>query len=63
MKIGTTIKELLNKYIKKYHGNTNFQLKFLFNTGRLEINDYRKIEDVFKSASFIMTNPKITVIN
>ena len=63
MKIGTTIKELLNKYIKQYHGNINFQLKFLYNARRLEINEERKIEDVFKNFLFIMTNPTITVIN
>ena len=62
-KCGTTIEELLDKYIQKYYGNTNPKLNFVFNGISLMRNDKRKIENVFYyDEGFVMNNPNIIVI-
>ena len=48
---GTTIGELINLYFDKLYesnlNNTNYKIKFIYNGKTLELNDQRKIEDVF----------------
>ena len=63
VKLGTTIEELLDKYINKYYEKTEQKLNFLFNSYSLQRNDQRKVENVFKHFDGnLMSNPKILVL-
>ena len=54
VKYGTTIEELLNKYINEVYGITNKKLNFIFNAKRLERNDQNKVEQFFQNFSRII---------
>ena len=48
---GTTIRELINQYFDRLYernsNNINYKIKFIYDGKTLELNDQRKIEDVF----------------
>ena len=48
IKIGSTVKELFNKYKKEIYSLSNKTLTFLYNAVKISENDNRKVEDVFK---------------
>ena len=54
VKYGTTIEELLNKYINEVYGITNKKLNFIFNAKRVERNDQNKVEQFFQNFSKIV---------
>ena len=54
VKYGTTIEELLNKYINEVYGITNKKLNFIFNAKRVERNDQNKVEQFFQNFSRII---------
>ena len=63
VKLGTTIEELLDKYINKYYEESYPKIKILFNGYYLQRNDQRKVENVFKHFDGnLMSNPKILVL-
>ena len=48
IKIGSTVKELINKHKKEIYSLSNKTLTFLYNAVKISENDNRKVEDIFK---------------
>ena len=55
---GTTIKELLNKYLKRINSFDNEKIIFLYNATKINRNEQKKVIDYFKPN----LDPKIAVI-
>ena len=49
IKKGKKVKELFDLYIDEAYGNTNKELRFVYNAGRIDRNDQRKVEEVCKN--------------
>ena len=58
---GTTVGDLLNKYLEKFKLINTDKLAFLFNARKLDRNDTRKVENFFAQAGVLMPNPLISV--
>ena len=48
VKYGTTVEDLLNKYIDRVYGFKNVRLNFIYNANVISINEHRAVEDFFK---------------
>ena len=58
---GTTIEEVLNQYIQKYHGTTNKKFNFLYNARRVNRKEQTTAENFFAIGGRFNSNPIILV--